>query len=137
MVFVSLLFIERRKAHGVRIRMPFITFLKFSQMQNYTLLLTSTSNVKETSKEAFNELLTSGHFKNRRQQILYWLGETLKPLTRRELAKLMGIETGAISHPIKQLLEQGEIIQCPKKKNKDTRKVAESFTLKIDSDEQG
>jgi len=106
-------------------------------MQNYTLLLTSTSNVKETSKEAFNELLTSGHFKNRRQQILYWLGETLKPLTRRELAKLMGIETGAISHPIKQLLEQGEIIQCPKKKNKDTRKVAESFTLKIDSDEQG
>ena len=105
-------------------------------MLNYSLLVTSTRNISQNSKEAYYQLKRNGHFKNRTEQILHILSETSEPLTRRELATIIGCEPSSVSHPVKRLLSEDKIIQVGKKKNSYSRLLADSFTLKrMKSDE--
>lgn len=105
-------------------------------MQISAFLLASTSGPKETSKEAFSKLVANGHFKNRQEQITYWLGQSKEPLSRRDLAQLMGVEASSLSHPIRVLLDSDTITLYGKKKHQDTRHLAESFTLKTSENER-
>jgi len=106
-------------------------------MLSYSLLVTSTRDISQNSKEAYYQLKRNGYFKNRTEQILYILSETSEPLTRRELAAIIGCEPSSVSHPVKRLLCEDKIIQVGKKKNSYSRLLADSFTLKrMKSDEK-
>jgi len=116
--------------------MPFINF-QILLMQTYTLLLSHTRGISKNSKDAFLKLLRGGHFKNLRDQILYILKESSKPLTRREMAHIIGCDPSSISTPVITLLREDKIISVGKRKNTDTNKVVDSFILKKEkSDEQ-
>ena len=79
--------------------------------------------VRTTSIIAYNELKGSGKELTQKQRILQLINEENRPLSRKEISAITGLEINAISGRVNTLLKEGKIKEVDKRKCKISNKT--------------
>jgi len=83
--------------------------------------------IRQNSRKAFEENTASGKFLTQRQVILNCLETGQK--TRRQIAKITGLETSAVSGRVNDLLKEGVVVESGHVKCSTTSKTVATVKL--------
>ena len=86
------------------------------------------SHVRETSILAYRKLQSEGAFNNQCDKILFILSNN-EPLTRKEIAEIIGIVPSSIGCAIGRLIKKELIVELHKKKDTETRCLSMLLTI--------
>ena len=90
--------------------------------------------MRQTSLQAYEDIILDGSSATQRMEILHFLRRFADGLTRQEISEMMTIPINAVCGRIKELLKTGSVFEDGRKRNKHTGKnnmVIKASSIKI------